>query len=246
MMEWKVGVGTDIGRRRSQNQDSVAAEPQLGLFLVADGMGGHKGGEIASAMAVDQITEYFQKVQGHAKKDPAEVLKSAIEHASQVIFTRAADEPELSGMGTTTTAAYVQDSTVYIGQVGDSRCYYIKGDNIWQLTRDHSWVQERLRAGLITREQLKTDQMKNIITRSVGYEEEVKVDLFRMNLSSGDCLLLCSDGLSGKVEDLKIQQIIRSHLSHPQGPQQAVQALIEQANQNGGDDNISAIVIQVC
>ncbi|MFZ9596016.1 MAG: Stp1/IreP family PP2C-type Ser/Thr phosphatase [Bdellovibrionia bacterium] len=245
-MDLKVGVGTDIGRRRSQNQDSVAVVQELGLYIVADGMGGHKGGEIASAIAVDTITESIRKKGKKRKSDLHHALKEAIEEASQAIFSRALKEPTLTGMGTTTTALYFQKNTLCIGQVGDSRCYYKKGSGLWQITRDHSLVQERLRAGLITRDQLKTDQMKNVITRSVGYEQEVNVELFHMNISPGDCWMICSDGLSGLVDDEQINQILDQKLGSLSDPQQAVHALIEAANQNGGDDNISAIVIQVC
>ncbi len=245
-MEMKVGYGSDIGRKRSQNQDNFAAHPELGLFMVADGMGGHRGGETASRIAVETVSEQIKEA--HALKDwnPRSVLTEVIQSANQAIFDTSAKNVELQGMGTTVIALLIHENggekTLNIGHVGDSRCYYFSDGQIWQLTRDHSLVQEKLRAGLITRSDLKTDRMKNVITRSVGFEPAVNVELYEKKLESGDTFLICSDGLSGLVEDPQLLAIVSQH---PGEPQEAVNALIAKANENGGDDNITVILVQV-
>jgi serine/threonine protein phosphatase PrpC len=244
-MQFTVGIGTDIGRKRSQNQDNSAAHAELGLFIVSDGMGGHQGGEIASAIAVETITTSVRKAQQKKNWDPIETIKRAIETASQSIYERALLEPKLNGMGTTTTALIFCKNKVTMGHVGDSRCYFLRPGALWQATRDHSLVQEKLRAGLITRAQLKTDKMKNVITRSVGFEKNVDVEIYEMNVSKGDCFLLCSDGLSGLVEDEEISKIAQREIFTEKNIQKAVNEMIAAANANGGDDNITTIIVQV-
>jgi protein phosphatase len=266
-MSFKAASRTDIGRRRSQNQDSYAMEPQYGLFIVADGMGGHKGGEIASAMAVSTIVEHVRAAQQAADWQPGPVIRDAIIKANEAIFARSAQDPSLRGMGTTTTALLFKDHQLIIGHVGDSRAYYFNSqklgssggasdrgaifpvDTIWQLTRDHSLVQERLRAGLITRAEVKEDQLRNVITRSVGFEEKVNVELYEMKVSQGDTFLLCSDGLSGLAEDPTILAIVQANLAPSQDNanpfERTTEKLVEKANANGGDDNITAVLVQV-
>ncbi|MEO5970183.1 MAG: Stp1/IreP family PP2C-type Ser/Thr phosphatase [Bdellovibrionia bacterium] len=244
-MQFTVGIGTDIGRKRSQNQDNSAAHPELGLFIVSDGMGGHQGGETASAIAVETITNSVRKAQQKKNWNPGETIKRAIETASQAVYERALLEPKLNGMGTTTTALLFYKNKVTIGHVGDSRCYFLRPEALWQATRDHSLVQEKLRAGLITRAQLKTDKMKNVITRSVGFEKNVDVELYEMEISKGDCFLLCSDGLSGLIEDEEICKIAQRDVFEAGNIQKAVTEMISAANANGGDDNITTIIVQV-
>jgi PPM family protein phosphatase len=148
-------------------------------------------------------------------------------------------------MGTTTTALIFSDEKLFIGHVGDSRCYFFRRDQIWQLTRDHSMVQEKLRAGLITREQIKTDRMKNVITRSVGFESELAVEIYEMGVQPGDAFLLCSDGLSGQVEDPDLLSEVNRELFERGNADAAVECLVARANSSGGDDNITAIVVQI-
>jgi len=244
-MKFEVGLATDIGRKRSQNQDNYAAHAELGLFIVSDGMGGHQGGEIASALAVETIVTSVRKSQENKAWDPIKTLKRAIESANQAVFEKAQSESKLMGMGTTTTALVFSKNKVTLGHVGDSRCYYLRSGALWQATRDHSLVQEKLRAGLITRAQLKTDRMKNVITRSVGFEKNVKVEIYQMKVSPGDCFLLCSDGLSGLLEDQQIQEIAQREIFEGNNPQKAVIEMIAAANFHGGDDNITTLIIQV-
>lgn len=244
-MQFSVGFGTDIGRKRQQNQDNGAAVPELGLFVVADGMGGHQGGETASAIAVEVIPQVVREGVQHGAVDPKRLISEAIRKANDTIFEKAQGYPSLHGMGTTTTALFFHNGTLTIGQVGDSRCYFFRPNAIWQLTRDHSLVQEKLRAGIITREQAKTDRMKNVITRSVGFEPGVSVETFEMPVQRGDVFLVCSDGLSGLLEDPEMLEIVQKKLLDAGNIEETVKDLIAQANANGGDDNITAIAIQV-
>src|ERR1051325_3325701 len=193
-MNFIAEYATDIGRKRAQNQDNLAAHPDIGLFMVADGMGGHRGGETASAMAVQIVPEEVRARLAGACADPRQVLTESILAANRKIFERSYHEPQLQGMGTTETVLLFKGGLLTIGHVGDSRCYFLRPDSLWQATRDHSLVQEKLRAGLITRDEVKTDRMKNVITRSVGFEAEVNVEIYEMSVRKGDTFLLCSDG----------------------------------------------------
>jgi protein phosphatase len=244
-MEFNVGFATDIGRKRQQNQDNGAAFPDMGLFIVADGMGGHRGGETASAMVVEIVPQMVRHWQKKKDWDPKFVIKQAIQEANEQIYLRALKQPQLQGMGTTTTALLFKDDKLTIGQVGDSRCYYFRPGALWQVTRDHSLVQEKLRAGLITREQVRTDRMKNVITRSVGFEQNVEVETFEMSINPGDVFLICSDGLSGLIEDPEMLSVVQTELFETGDIKRAVNQLVEHANANGGDDNITAVVVQV-
>jgi len=244
-MQYAIGSATDIGQRRSKNQDNFRVMPELGLFLVADGMGGHRGGETASALVAQVIPEVVSQALRMETWNPRAVIVDAIRTANTTIFKKAAEETELEGMGTTTTALLFQDRMLTIGHVGDSRCYYIVNNAIWQLTRDHSLVQEKIRAGLISREQAKYDRMKNVITRSVGFEPAIDVDIYELEAKPGDILLLCSDGLSGLVPDATILNIIKKYSAEGSNLEQAVEELIRSANENGGDDNVTAVVVKV-
>ena len=246
---------TDIGRRRAQNQDSGGSFPELGLFVVADGMGGHRGGEVASKMAVETIHETVAASLKGGKPSP-EALTDGAKQANLRIMDRAKKESELEGMGTTTTTLRFEDGKIYIGHVGDSRCYLLKPEGIWQLTRDHSLVQEKLRAGMITREQLKTDRMKNVITRSVGFDLHFGIDVYEFAPQPGDLFLLCSDGLTGPLDDSDIHRIAtdiyfkaaqsdefreREHGFEPL-LRHLAESLVGAANERGGDDNITALL----
>jgi serine/threonine protein phosphatase PrpC len=244
-MEFASAFTTDIGRRRSQNQDNGAAHPEMGLFIVADGMGGHRGGETASAMAVETITRVVGEKLKTKKPDAREILVEAIETANYRIHQTAAKDTTLQGMGTTTTALLFSPDKLTIGHVGDSRCYKLQPGAIWQLTRDHSLVQEKLRAGLISREQLKTDRLKNVITRSVGFESHVTVETYEMDIKPGDLFMVCSDGLSGLVDDAQMIQATEDRIFKQGDLEGAAQLLVDMANETGGDDNITVVLIQV-
>lgn len=239
-MSLDVWCRTDKGLRRESNQDSYLINKDLGLFIVADGMGGHSGGEIASALAVKTVEDVIKKP---AVPDlpPRDLVVHAYTQASRRIYEKAQNEnPELMGMGTTMVLVYTSGSNLYIGNVGDSRVYLFRRPHLWQLTEDHSLVNEQLRAGLITEDQLRSVSGKNVITRSVGYEPEVMVDVLERPLTRGDVFLLCSDGLHGLVIDQKICELLNKNTLD-----KVVDRCIDQALANGGDDNVTVMAIAV-
>lgn len=231
---------TDKGLRRESNQDSCLINKDLGLFIVADGMGGHSGGEVASSMAVETVEEIALHADSQ-KKSPRELILQFYEEASRRIFDKAATErPELAGMGTTMVMSYLRGKHMYVGNVGDSRCYLFKKPHLWQITEDHSLINEQLRAGVMTEEQVHQFVGRNVITRSVGYERDVYPDIIDREVAPGEIFLLCSDGLSGLVTDQKISEILNENT-----PDKVVKACVEQALANGGDDNVTVMVIQI-
>jgi serine/threonine protein phosphatase PrpC len=238
-MQIQVWCKTDKGLRRESNQDSFLINKDLGLYIVADGMGGHSGGEVASAMATQASFEYIQK-NLNTESDPRVLLTKAYEEASAQIYDRAAREPQLMGMGTTMVLCYLKGDSAFLCNVGDSRGYLFHKPNLWQLTEDHSLMNEQLRAGIINEDQVKTFVSKNVITRSVGYERAVNVDVVERKLEVGDCILLCSDGFSGLVPDAMAQEILNRTK-----PEKVVDACVERALQNGGDDNVTVLYLQV-
>ncbi len=237
---------TDVGRKRPHNEDNMAyvipKDPQVmarkgALFIVADGMGGHAAGEVASEIAVDTVSySYYQD----ESEDVATSLLHAIKRANSLIHQRAAENMLRSGMGTTCVAAVLRGNVAYIANVGDSRAYLIRHGHGKQVSQDHSWVAEQVRAGLLTEDQARSHAQRNVITRCLGTQSEVEVDVFTEQLEEGDSLILCTDGLSGLVGDDELRVIVDQFL-----PQESVYHLVERANENGGPDNITAIVIRV-
>ena len=235
---------SDIGRKRKSNQDSICLVPDKKLFVVADGMGGHNGGDIASQMSVKLIPEF---VNGHQDLNPPELLKSAVHFVNKSIYEHGQQNSELKGMGTTITSILFDENNINIANVGDSRTYLIHDKKLYQMTRDHSWVQEKLNAGIYDREGAKADSQKNALTRAVGFEPDVEIDIFKYKVSKNDLFLLCSDGLHGKVSDEDIIFIVNRELPDITNATQKdlnniATALIDQANANGGQDNISVIL----
>ncbi len=237
---------TDVGRKRPHNEDNMAyvipKDPQVmikkgALFIVADGMGGHAAGEVASEIAVDTVSyAYYQE----DSDDIAVSLVHAIKRANTLIHQRAAENMLRSGMGTTCVAGVLRGGTAYIANVGDSRTYLVRNGQVRQVSQDHSWVAEQVRAGLLTEEQARSHAQRNVITRCLGTQAEVEVDIFSEQLQEGDSFILCSDGLSGFISDEDLRVIINKYV-----PQESVYHLIECANTNGGPDNITAIVVRV-
>lgn len=228
---------TDKGLKRQANQDSFLIDERLGVFMVADGVGGHMGGEVASALAVETVRE----VAGHPKAknfQPKQVLMQALQEASHRIYDRATQEVKLNGMGTTIVMGYVRDAKMYIANVGDSRCYLYRKPYVWQLTEDHSLINEQVRLGLLDEEQARKVIGKNIITRSVGFERDVFPDLLEREISTGDTYIFCSDGLSGMVSD---QKILQTMTDVPM--EKTAEVLIQQALAAGGDDNVTVLVL---
>lgn len=249
MMKVRSVFASDVGRRRSNNQDNGVAMAELGLCLVADGMGGHKGGETASKIVVETFKELFPVSSGAL----LDRLESALQEAHRRIYSLSQKEESLQGMGTTTTCLAIDPAQAplqaMVVHVGDSRCYFLQKGAIWQVTRDHSLVQEKVRAGLIKREQVKEDMMRNVITRSVGFEPQIQMDSYSITVHPGDWFLVCSDGLTGQLEDdeiLKVTDEFRA-ASEPGSAdlESCARKLIALANENGGDDNISVGILEI-
>src|SRR5437762_6440410 len=220
----------------------IPKDPQVmakkgALFIVADGMGGHAAGEVASEIAVDTVSNvYYQD----DSDDVAYSLLHAIKRANALIHQRAAENMLRSGMGTTCVAAVLRGNMAYIANVGDSRAYIVRDGKVKQVSQDHSWVAEQVRAGLLTEDQARTHAQRNVITRCLGTQADVEIDVFPEPIEENDALVLCTDGLSGLVTDDEIRRIVNQS-----GPQESVYHLVERANENGGPDNITAIVISV-
>ena len=235
---------SDIGRKRKTNQDSICLDYKHNFFAVADGMGGHSGGDIASQLSVKVIPEYLEK---NTSTDPLATMKGVIVDVNRSILKVAEEKPDLHGMGTTLSAIYFNGQNLIIGNVGDSRVYMLNNHNIYQMTRDHSFVQEKLNMGIYSREEAVNDPQKNVLVRSVGFEADVVPDVFNYRICKNDLFMICSDGLHGKVSDGDILHIIQRNISDPalctiDHIQAAVKDLIQQANNNGGQDNISVII----
>tara|TARA_B100001971_G_C18268036_1_gene596518 strand:- start:90527 stop:91273 length:747 start_codon:yes stop_codon:yes gene_type:complete len=236
---------TDIGQKRKSNQDSICLYPERHFFAVADGMGGHNGGDIASQMSVKIFPEFIEKNINNL--DSAQILEHSIKYVNRAIYEHGQQNEELKGMGTTITCVMFDGASIKVGNIGDSRTYLISKNKLYQVTRDHSLVQEKLNIGLYDREGAKNDPQKNVLVRTVGFEPEVDVDVYHYKVARNDMFLLCSDGLHGKVSDEDIIYIVNQYLADPQNAtkeniEQAVKALIDQANANGGQDNISVII----
>ena len=232
---------TDIGKRRSANQDFVYASDQpvgnlSNMLIVADGMGGHNAGDLASRYTVESMVDYIEKA---VEKIPIPLLAEAIHHANELVVEKAKSDKALEGMGTTVVAATVQENYLYVANVGDSRLYLIDQE-IEQITRDHSLVEEMIRVGELQRKDAKSHPDRNIITRAVGVRTPVKIDFFDIKLEPGDVILLCSDGLTNMVEDEDILRIVKKSSSL----KEAAQRLVTEANKNGGKDNISVVLAE--
>lgn len=232
---------TDIGRKRKVNQDYVyTSEQPVGelpnVFLVADGMGGHNAGDYASKVTVETIV---QEIADSPEKEPAGILGKAIGEANEVIRRIAGENPSLEGMGTTVVAATCLGSHLEVANVGDSRLYIVNR-TIRQITRDHSLVEEMVRMGGIDREEARNHPDKNIITRAIGAGDTVEADFFTVELEEGDIILMCSDGLTNMLEDEEIRMIV----SGARDIVEKAQELVKAANDNGGKDNISVILIE--
>ncbi len=236
---------TDIGKKRKTNQDSFFIGPESKLYVVADGMGGHNGGDIASQMAVDILPKYVEK---NIDMEPIPLIIGSIKESNRSIKNFGETHPELVGMGTTIVCFFFKGQNIYIGNVGDSRAYLVNQKRIYQLSKDHSLVQEKLNYGVYDREQAARDPQKNVLVRTVGFEENVEVDVFVYKVNRGDIFLCCSDGLHGKVSDEDIVFLINKIIPNPIAATQndadlVISGLISQANENGGQDNITAILI---
>ncbi len=232
---------TDTGQRRKVNQDFIfASDTAIGylpnVYLLADGMGGHAAGDTASRTCVETV---LSQITGSFEKNPLRILGRAIEAANSAVFRKAREDTALNGMGTTLVAATCMGQYLQIANVGDSRLYVVSAQEIKQITRDHSYVEEMVRFGGISAREARNHPDKNIITRAIGAVETVEADFFTVQLHPGELVLLCSDGLSNMVEDEAIRNILLKEPDFEKKPKR----LIDAANAGGGRDNISVILI---
>ena len=250
---------SDVGLRRKSNEDSFAISDDQTLLIVADGMGGHAAGEVASRLAVESIERHisgsdprkeptvpasFRSPSGDEAglPPPARRVLNAIRLANQEIVRSVRKDSSMRGMGTTVVIALIHGSRAFIGSVGDSRAYLVRDGNLRQLTSDHTLVNEQVRAGALSTQEARRHPARNILTRAVGSQEDVEPDLVEQDLRPGDMLLLCSDGLTTMVEDA---DILKTVLAHADDPQTACRALIDLANERGGDDNVTVVLARL-
>jgi len=235
----------DTGRARSNNEDAVRIDERFALAVLADGMGGYNAGEVASAMTVDCVCEDVARwlAEERAPRDEEEIrqaLMASAQRANRAVFDASQDRAEYAGMGTTLVAALFNEDRVWVGHVGDSRAYRLRGGRLEQLSRDHSLLQEQIDAGLLTPEEAVYSMNRNLVTRAVGVEPDVELEVVGHELRAGDVVLLCSDGLSDMLPDAAIAQVMRASDSL----EMTAQALIAAANAAGGRDNISVVLVR--
>jgi protein phosphatase len=243
---------TDPGMVRSHNEDSIASIPEKGLVVLADGMGGYNAGEVASGMATTVLTtELRQLLEQHAphdidpkdgKKTAQKMLQEQIAKANTSIYQASHSQPQYAGMGTTLVVALFYDNKMMVAHIGDSRLYRMRGDEFSQVTRDHSLLQEQIDAGMLTKEQAKHSTNKNLVTKALGIDPAVEPEIHEYHTRPGDIYLLCSDGLSDMVSDEDIGMALQALGANPN---LAAQQLVQMANDNGGRDNVSVILIKI-
>lgn len=243
---------SDVGHKREHNEDAVASDTEIGLLVLADGMGGYKAGEVASEIAVLSIIADLKESMMNLEpgqvdavtgmQAESQLIYEAVARANESIYNVSQTQPQCAGMGTTLVVALFTNNKLLVGHIGDSRLYRLRGDSFTQLTEDHSLLQEQINSGLITVEQAKVSNNKNLVTRALGVDPAVDLELHEHNVEVGDLYVLCSDGLSDLVNDDEIHDVligIGSNLDL------AAQHLVQMANDNGGKDNISVILAKV-
>lgn len=235
---------TDVGRCRKINQDELLVDPSRGLFAVADGMGGHAAGEVASQMAIEVVADTMAAVLDTADLDPGEVgqkLENAFRDSNRKICDSVLTRDEWRGMGTTIVAMVARGTSAVIGHVGDSRAYLLRDGELIRLTSDHSWVNEQVKMGVLSDDEAQRHPMRNIVTRALGNRAELEVDLKQQEIQAGDTYLLCSDGLNTMLSDAEIQRT----LEESPDAEVACRKLVESANSRGGEDNVTVVVMRV-
>ncbi len=252
-MKTRYAAASDRGRVRKNNEDAFLADPGLGFFAVADGMGGHAAGEIASRLALDTLRKSIEESKQNREREfspnqtvllspLSALLVNGIQLANQAVFQSSQEKEEYRGMGTTVVALFLFDSSSVVAHVGDSRLYRIRGGRIDQVTEDHSLVWEQYREGYLSKEALSSSPLKNIVTRALGMNPTVDVDVQEIDLEKGDLLVLCSDGLSDLVQDEELMSTVRRASGDLD---RACRDLTQLANQRGGKDNITTLIIQI-
>ena len=243
---------SDVGRKRKGNEDSLACNEALRLYVVADGMGGHAAGEVASRVAVDAIEEFVTLTSGNEEitwpfgldetiSYDGNRLKTAIRHANRKVIEATRERAELEGMATTVAAVLVDGDVANIAHVGDSRIYLWSGGEIRLLTSDHSWINEQVQSGVISAEQARSHPLRNVVTRALGGRAELVVDVQSRKMAAGEVLLLCSDGLTTMVPDEQIAELVAGA---GEDLAAAARALVDAANESGGEDNITVLLVR--
>ena len=235
-------AATDVGRVREVNQDYIYCSLKPvgklpNLFLVADGMGGHKAGDLASRYTVESL---INNIENSRSDNPITIINDAIVNANKQLLLKAAESEEYSGMGTTLVVCTIIGESMYVANVGDSRLYLYDG-KLSQITRDHSLVEEMVALGRLNRDEARRQEKKNVITRAIGGAKEVMADFFEAELTAGNRIIMCSDGLSNMVDDNEIEEIISSGLDI----EDKTRKLLDRANENGGKDNIAVVIIEL-
>jgi protein phosphatase len=243
---------TDVGRRRKLNEDNFLVAPEPGLYAVCDGMGGHNAGEVASKMAIETLQAFIEK--SHKEKEitwpygldvnlsfDGNRLKTAIKLANKKVFRAADNREDYTGMGTTVVAGLVSENTLTVGSAGDSRCYLLRAGALSQLTRDDSWVSAALGEGILNSDEIERQPLRNVITTAVGAKESIELDVVEQKLEPGDVALICSDGLHAMLSDEQIQQTLTPF---PESLEEAAGKLIDAANEAGGKDNVSVVLLR--
>ena len=239
-----IGLVTDKGRRRPKNEDAVKALEDINFFMLADGVGGNKAGEIASSAAIDALEDYVRnnpvdKIEG--KDEMFRYFENAVNFVNEFILQLSESKPEYAGMATTLVFAYIDDKILYVANVGDSRVYFIHGDEIHQITDDHTYVNDLVRMGAITKDEAEHHNKKNVITRAIGANAYNNPDCYNIFIEPEDKVLICSDGLYDEISDGDIMAI----MNEMDDMQDCAESLVNMANDNGGSDNISVICINM-
>ena len=243
---------SDVGRKRKGNEDSLFVNPEQNLFVVADGMGGHAAGEVASRIAVDSINEFICLTGGDEEitwpfgldesiSYDGNRLKTAIRFANKRVIEATREKTEYEGMATTVAAVLVDDTVANLGHVGDSRVYLFRGDGVRQLTSDHSWVNEQLLSGVISADQARSHPLRNVVTRALGGKADLQVEMQVHKIEAGDVLLLCSDGLTTMLPDDELGKLLKEA---GDDLREAAEALVTAANDRGGEDNITVLLLK--
>jgi len=244
---------TDVGRRRKLNEDNYLVDPETNLFAVCDGMGGHTAGEVASKLAIETLAAFIRKSAGEEKditwpygleanlSFEANRLKTAIKLANKKVFKAADNREEYTGMGTTVVAALVAGNVLTVGSAGDSRCYLLSKGKLRQITRDDSWVSAAWAEGILSSDEIERHPLRNVITKAVGAKDTLEVEVAEHPLAAGDVTLLCSDGLHAMIGD---DEILRALTPHPDSLPEAAGRLIAAANDAGGKDNVSVVLVR--
>jgi protein phosphatase len=243
---------TDVGRKRKLNEDSYLVDPETHLYAVCDGMGGHNAGEVASKMAIESISAFIEK--SHREKEitwpygldvnlsfDGNRLKTAIKLANKKVYKAADNREEYTGMGTTAVAALVSGNVMTVGSAGDSRCYLVRDGKLSQLTRDDSWVSAAWAEGILSAQEIEKHPLRNVITKAVGAKDTIDLDIVEHHFQNGDLAILCSDGLHSMISDEEIQKVLTPM---PGSLTEAAQRLIDAANEAGGKDNVSVVLVR--